>query len=99
FFFTSACESSMTVTSRTMPADACTTDPESDECAAAAADANNQRNSAAPDPNIDELPQPNEAPSDISLDNSDIDENTTANTVIGVFSTTDLDTTDTHTYS
>jgi VCBS repeat-containing protein len=41
----------------------------------------------------------NEAPTDISLDSSSVDENEPANTVVGNLSTTDQDTGDSHTYS
>ena len=41
----------------------------------------------------------NDDPSDIALDNSSIDENNTANFVIGNLSTTDPDALDTHTYT
>jgi VCBS repeat-containing protein len=41
----------------------------------------------------------NDAPTDIALDNTAIDENVAAGTVVGNLSTTDADTGDTHTYS
>ncbi|MCH2247167.1 MAG: Ig-like domain-containing protein [Crocosphaera sp.] len=41
----------------------------------------------------------NNPPSDIQLSNTNIDENTANNTVVGIFSTTDTDVGDTHTYS
>ncbi|QSE99254.1 T9SS type A sorting domain-containing protein [Fulvivirga lutea] len=41
----------------------------------------------------------NTAPSDIALDNNTIDENNDIDAVIGTFSTTDVDASDTHTYS
>jgi len=41
----------------------------------------------------------NDDPSDIALDNSDVDENVPSGTVVGNFSTVDEDPTDTHTYT
>lgn len=42
---------------------------------------------------------PNEAPTDIQLSSTSVDENSADNTVIGVFTTTDPDPGDTHTYT
>ncbi len=41
----------------------------------------------------------NEAPTDLALDNTDVDENLTSGATVGTFSTTDEDTGQTHTYS
>ena len=41
----------------------------------------------------------NEAPTNITLSNSTINENNAINTIVGAFSTTDVDSGDTHTYS
>ena len=41
----------------------------------------------------------NDAPTDIDLDKADVDENLPAGTVVGDFSTTDVDTSDSHTYA
>ncbi|MGK7932203.1 MAG: S8 family serine peptidase [Microcystaceae cyanobacterium] len=41
----------------------------------------------------------NDAPTGINLDNNTIDENSSNDTVIGMFSTIDIDTTDNHTYT
>lgn len=41
----------------------------------------------------------NEAPTDIVLDSTDVDENAAVGTTVGTFSTTDADASDTHTYT
>ncbi len=43
--------------------------------------------------------EPNEFPTDISIDSNTIDENAGTNQVVGVFATVDADASDTHTYS